>query len=82
MMGQIELSESDKKKIDEVFEKERQKEKAWFKSWGFEGSIVIAAGLAYKEFLEKETRYNPHNFYKSPLARKSYMLGWMRGRDV
>lgn len=64
--------------FERIAETNAEREEKWFKSWGYVGSPVIAAGLAYQEFLEKETRDNPHNFYKVPLARKAFMIGWLR----
>jgi hypothetical protein len=77
------LSEADQKRIDEVFKKAKQKELEFFKSWGFVGSPVIAAGLAYQSFLEKERRGKETgcNIMGSPIARRMFMIGYMLNGD-
>lgn len=74
------LSDKEKKEHDDIFEKMREKEELWFESRGYTRSIVIAAGLEYQSFLEKEKRDKPNNLYiyTSPLARKMFMIGWLR----
>lgn len=71
------LSDEEKAQFDKTIAEVDAKEKAWFASWNFHGAEVMAARIAYQAFLEKETRHNPHNFYKAPLSRKSFMIGWL-----
>jgi len=69
--------------VEKRFKEQKEKEKQFFESWGFAGLEVTAASFAYKAFLEKENRENAHNFYKTPMARKCFMIGYMlRGRDI
>ena len=64
--------------FERISKNNTESERQWFQSWGYVGAPVMAAGLAYQEFIQKETKYNPHNFYKVPLARKAFMIGWLR----
>jgi hypothetical protein len=66
--------------FDKVFDEANEKERKWFESWGYLPGETMAARLAYQAFIEKETRENPNNFYKTPLARKAFMIGWLRNK--
>lgn len=71
-----ELSAEDQEAL-KVFSKEiEQRDNKWFESWGVSSNEKIAAGLAFKSFLEKEDREG-FNFYKAPISRKAFMMGWI-----
>lgn len=70
------LSPEEKASFDKAIAEQKQREVAFYESWGFDRPAEItAARAAYQVFLEKETRENPHNFYKSPMAQKMFMIG-------
>lgn len=64
----------------EVLRQQEEKERLFFESWGYSGLPVIAAGLNYQAFLEKEMQENPNNIYKTPIARRCFMIGWLRAQ--
>ena len=82
-MNENQMPEDLKIELDKIIKEQKEKEKQFFESCGFAGLEVTAASFAYKAFLEKENRENPHNFYKSPMARKCFMVGYMiRAIDI
>lgn len=75
------LSPEEKKHFDDTMLESTKKEQAWFDSWGFLPGQIMGARSAYQAFIEKEIRDNPQSFYRTPLARKAFMMGWLRGLD-
>ena len=68
--------------IEKAVCESEEKERKWFASYGYGLAQVHAARLAYREFLEKETSEPSGSFYRAPLARKAFMIGWLRNLKV
>lgn len=73
-----EISDADKKLIDEASVEMETRLKAFFDQCGISPSARMAGLMAYKGWLERFARLNGGrtDFYKSPLAMKMFIVGY------
>ncbi len=74
------LTDQEKAEFDKLSRDAEKKEVDWFLSRGFEHQEIMAAGFAFKAYLEVEQRL-PNNkpFDKAPGFKRIFICGYVLG---